>query len=68
MTAIYMNPDAAVAVAERMADVAAELEERAAVIDRLLDEVGRSSAAPARCVPALSWSLRSAARSRCGQR
>jgi hypothetical protein len=47
MTAVYMNPDAAVPIAQRMADVAAELEERAAVIDRLLDEAGRSSAAPA---------------------
>lgn len=41
-----MNPDAAAAVAGGLAEVATELQERAAVIDGLLDEAGKSSIAP----------------------
>lgn len=40
MAVVYMAPDAVEAVARRIADVASELEERAAVIDGLLDEAG----------------------------
>ncbi len=40
MAVVYMAPDAAEAVARRIADVASELEGRAAVIDGLLDEAG----------------------------
>lgn len=45
MTAVYINPDAAVGIANRLADLAAELEQRSAVIEGWLDEAGKSSRA-----------------------
>ncbi len=47
MAVVYMAPDAVEAAARRITDVASELEERAAVIDGLLDEAGTWSGAPA---------------------